>query len=208
MPALDLRKFDKRARGFLNTIRDDLNFQVNQVRIFGKPLLTKSIKKALFKERRLRHTIPAVDKFTFKSNTIRDPVVGRGYGVKFIRRPQTFKLRMIVTKRNSTARVFWSLAVARGGRKALTRAMLGNRFNAFGVRFRTGDLRGRSAADVERLKDGGNPFLGAGSDRILVPLNNVGPVRPYYDWIFHSESIASMEMKKFLKRLEARGSRR
>jgi hypothetical protein len=64
------------------------------------------------------------------------------------------------------------------------------------------DIRGKSAAQVARLRQGSNQFVGDSTTRIIVPLDRVGPVRPYYDWVLHSEKTGLLNMNKFLKRLE------
>ena len=198
MPPIKLRDFDRQTRALFNDIKKELNFTVGQLTIFGPKILNKSIKETLMKEKRLRHVIPHVDKFTVKTNSIQLPVVGKGLAIRFIQKQQTYKVRIVVTKANSSKKVFWSLAVAKGGRRALTVADLTGGNKAFGMRLKPSEVTSVSAALEERLrKKGAEP-----SGNVVVAVKSVGPVKPYYDWIFHSESRAFLETKKFLKRIE------
>ena len=199
---IDLKKFDRTTRALLNDIKKELNFKVRQIRDSGPALLQKSVREALLREKKLRHVIPHVKNFTIKTNKLRDPVIGAGFAIKFRKLRQVYKIRMVVTKSNASARVFWSLAVAKGGRKALGPTDLSSRFSAFGVRLNAVDIRGKTARQVERLRQSGQRFAGDNTTKIIVPFARVGPVKPYYDWIFHSEITAFLNMKKFLKQLD------
>jgi len=178
--SINLKEFDRKTRILLNELKTELNFTVGQITVFGPKILNKSIKETLKKEKRLRHVIPHVDKFNVKTNNIMLPVVGKGYAIRFIKKQQIYKIRLTVTKSNVSAKVFWSLAVAKGGRRALGPADLKKGKSFFGVRLRPGDITSISAAQQERLRIKG--FVDG--DKLIVPMAQVGPVKPYFDWIF------------------------
>lgn len=177
---MNIKIFDFQTNFFFNNVKKQLNRKVKTINGSVLDLMRTSLRDTLFSDRRTRKASKQVKNFKGKVNKFLPILVGSGSRIDFTKRKREIKSSLTLVKNSISSETFWTLMVAKHGRRALTQKDLKRGNNFFGVRLRESDVRSSSLrAAIPKLKQNGFTENG----KIIFPMQSVGPVMPYFDWV-------------------------